>query len=110
MYTLYTTYITFFLTVPHAQTTQIHMSIRKTLKNQRHIKDKGLAVRLKKLHLRMGFSLRQMSYEFRVTHGAIQHWESGLRAIPGPVEKLIEIYEDRLDQQNRSPIDVSHFS
>ena len=37
-----------------------------------------------------------MASEFRVTHGAISQWEAGHKAVPGPVLRLIEIYEDNL--------------
>ncbi len=59
----------------------------------------GFPERLKRLRLSMELTMRQMALEFRVCHGAIHHWESGIRAIPGPVKKLIELYEERTHQQ-----------
>lgn len=41
----------------------------------------------------MGLTQRGLAEEFKVTPGAIAHWEKGVRRIPGPVERLIEIYE-----------------
>lgn len=52
--------------------------------------------RLKKLRDFLGYSQRDLAEEFQVTSGAIAHWESGLRPIPGPIEKLMSIYEDSL--------------
>ncbi len=37
-----------------------------------------------------------MAKDFKVAHGAIAFWEQGKRTIPGPVLKLIEIYEEEL--------------
>ena len=51
------------------------------------------AQRLKKLRASLDMSQRDFAKEFRVAQGAIAHWEAGNRTIPGPVLKLIEIYE-----------------
>ena len=51
------------------------------------------AQRLKKLRTALALSQRDFAREFRVAQGAIAHWEAGNRTIPGPVLKLIEIYE-----------------
>lgn len=58
--------------------------------------------RLQNLRKALGFSQREMAEEFGVVHGAIGLWESGKRKMPGPVLKLIALYEDELAiQQNR---------
>ncbi len=38
-------------------------------------------------------SQREMALEFLVSPGTIALWENGQRKIPGPVIRLIEIYE-----------------
>jgi transcriptional regulator with XRE-family HTH domain len=62
-------------------------------------KKDGYPERLQNLRSRMGLSLRELAIEFRVCHGAIHHWENGIRSIPGPVQKLIELYEEKYQQQ-----------
>jgi predicted unusual protein kinase regulating ubiquinone biosynthesis (AarF/ABC1/UbiB family) len=52
------------------------------------------AARLTRLREALGLTQRQLATEFGVTRAAIGHWESGTRPIPGPVEKLIGLYED----------------
>lgn len=52
-----------------------------------------VAIRLRKLREYLGYSQRDLAEEFQVTSGAIAHWESGSRPIPGPIVKLISIYE-----------------
>lgn len=37
-----------------------------------------------------------MATELSVTHGAVGQWESGKREIPGPVERLLDLYEEEL--------------
>ena len=54
------------------------------------------AIRLTNLREALKLSQREMAEEFQVTHGAIGLWQRGERTIPGPVLKLIEIYEARL--------------
>ena len=54
-------------------------------------KKEGL--RLRKLRGDMGMSVREFAKEFRVSIGAISQWENGERKIPGPMTKLVEIYE-----------------
>lgn len=53
-----------------------------------------IASRLSSLRQKMGLTQREFAKEFGVTAGAVAHWESGKRSIPGPVIKLIEIYEN----------------
>ncbi len=52
--------------------------------------------RLKDLRLHLGFTQEQMANEFKVTTGAIAHWESGFRPLSGPVELLLDLYEEEL--------------
>ena len=53
------------------------------------------ALRLRQLREALRLSQRDLASEFRVAHTAVSSWESGARTIPGPVLKLIEIYEDQ---------------
>jgi transcriptional regulator with XRE-family HTH domain len=52
--------------------------------------------RLQRLREALGFSQRELATEFGVAHGAIGLWETGERPIPGPVRRLLEIYEAEL--------------
>lgn len=54
------------------------------------------ARRLRRVRDVLGLSQREMAKEFKVAHGAIAGWESGARALPGPVSKLLELYEEEL--------------
>jgi transcriptional regulator with XRE-family HTH domain len=56
--------------------------------------------RLKSLRLRMKMTQQSLAKEFYVTAGSISLWENGERSIPGPVRRLIEIYEKILDDRN----------
>lgn len=51
------------------------------------------AQRLRQLRENLHLSQRDLAREFQVTPGAIAMWEKGSRPVPGPVQKLIEIYE-----------------
>jgi DNA-binding transcriptional regulator YiaG len=55
----------------------------------------GEAARLRLLRKALGWTQRRMAQEFLVSPGAIALWEQSDRHIPGPVLKLIEIYERR---------------
>ncbi len=44
----------------------------------------------------MGMTQKELAKEFRVTHVSIGLWERGLRTIPGPVLKLMAIFEEKL--------------
>lgn len=59
------------------------------------------AERLKKIRNHLGYSQREMADEFMVTSGAIAHWELGRRPIPGPIIRLISIYEETCGLQER---------
>jgi len=52
--------------------------------------------RLLRLREHMALSQRELAAEFQVSHGAIAQWENGEREIPGPVLRLLAIYEDDL--------------
>ena len=47
----------------------------------------------------LGLSRSQLALEFKVTRQALRMWEEGERTIPGPVLKLIEIYEAKLSKK-----------
>lgn len=59
------------------------------------------ALRLLALRESLGFNQREMAREFGVTHGAIGGWERGDRAIPGPVLRLIAIYEAKKENKGK---------
>lgn len=54
------------------------------------------AARLSQLRSALGLTQLELAKEFKVTRNALAMWERGERTIPGPVLKLIEIYEARL--------------
>lgn len=54
------------------------------------------AERLLVLRQTLGLSQRELAKEFQVSSGAIASWETGTRIIPGPVLKLITLYEKAL--------------
>ncbi len=51
------------------------------------------ATRLRRLREFLNISQREMAREFQVAHTAISSWESGARTIPGPILRLMQIYE-----------------
>jgi DNA-binding transcriptional regulator YiaG len=51
------------------------------------------AKRLKALREKLGLTQRDLAREFNTAPGAVGQWETGDRTIPGPVLKLIAIYE-----------------
>lgn len=54
----------------------------------------------------LSFSQREMAEELGVVHGAVGLWEGGKRRIPGPVIKLIELYEEELGlAENRQKVE-----
>ncbi len=62
--------------------------------------------RLLALREQLGMTQRELATEFNVTAGAVAQWESGERTVPGPVLKLLELYELELQPdrgQERGP-------
>nr|BFD62279.1 hypothetical protein BdHM001_09600 [Bdellovibrio sp. HM001] len=59
------------------------------------------AERLVRLREQLGLSQRELAKEFQVSSGAIACWETGARAIPGPILKLMELYEDSLPSMGK---------
>lgn len=55
--------------------------------------DPNLPKRLSALRKKLNMTQRELAKEFYVTAGAIAHWETKVRNIPGPVKRLIELYE-----------------
>lgn len=53
----------------------------------------SVSLRIKTLRNALGLSQRELAREFRVSAGAVAHWETGERQLSGPVEKLLEIFE-----------------
>ena len=63
----------------------------------RNKSQKGVeATRLKRLRTTLGLTQRELATEFKVAHGAIASWESGNQTLPGPVIKLLDLYEEEL--------------
>ncbi len=55
--------------------------------------------RLQRLRQLLGLSQRQMATELGVTPGALAMWERKTRPVPAPILKIIEIYEEALDEE-----------
>lgn len=51
------------------------------------------SARLKKFRETLQFSQRELAKEFGVSSGAIASWEIGSNPVPGPIIKLLDIYE-----------------
>lgn len=60
--------------------------------------------RLKKIREVMGLTQRECAELFGVVHGAVGLWEAGKRKIPGPVLKLMALYESELGIED-APVD-----
>lgn len=58
-----------------------------------HKANQSWPARVLKLRNKLGLSQRELAKVMGVTPGAVAHWETGLRQLSGPVEKLIEILE-----------------
>jgi predicted unusual protein kinase regulating ubiquinone biosynthesis (AarF/ABC1/UbiB family)/DNA-binding XRE family transcriptional regulator len=56
----------------------------------------GEASRLRRLRDMLGLTQREFAVEIKVAHGAIAAWEGGKQSMPGPVLKLLELYEEEL--------------
>lgn len=54
------------------------------------------SIRLRQVRETLGLNQREMAAELKVTNGAIALWESSRRPIPGPVLRLIELFEEEL--------------
>ncbi|WP_413290003.1 AarF/UbiB family protein [Bdellovibrio sp. HCB337] len=52
------------------------------------------AERLVLLRKRLNLSQRDLAQEFQVSSGAIALWEKGSRPVPGPILKLLDLYEE----------------
>jgi len=55
------------------------------------------AIRLRRVRDTLGMSQRDLADEWKVSPAAIAKWELGTNPMPGPVRKLLEIYEQDLD-------------
>ena len=60
------------------------------------------AKRILTLRDKLGISQRELAKKFGVSPGAVAHWEAGQRDISGPVEKLLEIFEQQLEDKYES--------
>jgi len=59
------------------------------------------AERLTKVRKALGLTQIELAKEFKVTRQGLSLWERGERTIPGPVLKLIEIYEERIAKKKK---------
>ena len=57
---------------------------------------RGEARRLKRLREALGYSQREMAADFGVAPAAVAQWEASSRTLPGPVLKLMALYEREL--------------
>lgn len=60
------------------------------------------AERLSKVREALGVSRAELAKEFKVTPQALGMWERGERTIPGPVLKLMDIYEQKVAGKKHS--------
>ena len=74
--------------------------MRKRKSKQIKVIDTSNADKLKLLRKRLEMTQRELASEFLVSPGAIALWENGDRKIPGPIRRLIEIYEQLLNQKS----------
>ncbi len=51
------------------------------------------AARVRRLRNLLGMTQRELAAEFNVANGAVAGWETGHRALPGPVRRLLDLYE-----------------
>lgn len=54
------------------------------------------ALRLRRVRDCLGLSQREIAAELDVAHGTVGLWESGARPVPGPVLRLLSLYEEEL--------------
>ncbi len=57
--------------------------------------------RMLKIRQENGWSQKDLARELRVTPGAVGLWESRARSVSGPVTLLIEIFEERIEKENK---------
>lgn len=62
---------------------------------------------LRQLRAHLQLSQRELAQEFKVTPGAVALWESGARKVPGPVQKLLEVYAEELGLDSRRTAEPS---
>lgn len=60
------------------------------------------AQRLILLRQNLGMSQRELAKEFQVSSGTVALWEMGTHKIPGPVIKLIDLYEQSLNSKKQA--------
>ena len=66
------------------------------------------AQRLWRVRDALGLSQREFARELGVTSGAVAQWESRKRGIPGPVLKLLELYERELGMTEHTEEGLEH--
>lgn len=71
------------------------------------IDSKSPSQRLILLRERLGLSQRDLAREFQVSSGAIASWETEARPIPGPILKLLELYENDGESKNSAVLTES---
>lgn len=59
------------------------------------VKRSDKSLKLIQFRKSFGWSQKRLADEFFVSPGTIALWELSKREIPGPVEKLMEIYSDK---------------
>jgi transcriptional regulator with XRE-family HTH domain len=59
--------------------------------------------RIKNLRQVLGFSQRELAKEFDVSPAAVALWENGSRPVPGPVRKLLDLYESSVEPPKPDP-------
>lgn len=67
------------------------------------ISDDSPAARLRRVRECLGLSQRDMAAELDVAHGAVGLWESGARPLPGPLLRLLSLYEQDLGLSRELP-------
>jgi transcriptional regulator with XRE-family HTH domain len=76
----------------------------RTKRSQRQpLSGESPAARLRRVRECLGLSQRDMAAELDVAHGAVGLWESGARPLPGPVMRLLSLYEQDLGLSPEPP-------
>lgn len=60
-----------------------------------YVEQNMTADQLKKIRARLGLTQSQLAEKLGVSSKAVQSWEQGWRPVPGPVEKLMEIFSKK---------------